>query len=45
MGKLMHELVICPSPENKFSIYILLKVKNQNYRQLGYDPEDYKFSS
>lgn len=42
MSKLMNERVICPSPENKFSVTILLKVKAKTSDNLGHDLEDYR---
>lgn len=35
MGKLKNERIIFPSPENKFSVTILLKVKPQTADYLG----------
>lgn len=42
MSKLMNERVICPSPQNKFSVTILLKVKAKTADNLGHDFEDYR---
>lgn len=37
----MNERVICPSPQNKFSVTILLKVQAKTADNLGHDLEDY----
>lgn len=43
MSKLMNERVICPNPENKFSVTILLNVNAKTADNLGHDLEDYRF--